>query len=335
MINYIFKRLEYKNYSQMISLIEERHQDEMTYFSWMKELNQIQIDQLTNTIKSMFSDHSWVGVGAFDEELLIGYIMGKCELLERKSIVKVTFEGISLKHDVSSEVLRQIYQHVSMLWIEQGCLKHEVYIPLGDHRYLKALQGLSFFEEQAYAINDLSKPLTFDKLHQVNVRIANEKDQKLIESMSDIIFSYQNQSPVYVPAYPEMVKKIREGYRNIVFDKEVTILIAEIDSKPAGFHLYESLQPTWHIPKDTCELTVAATYKHMMGQGIGRSLMIEGYLLMKTKDYRFIHTDWRIANLASSTFWPTCGFVPYMKRMVRIIDQDILWANFSHKDNQR
>ena len=41
-------------------------------------------------------------------------------------------------------------------------------------------------------------------------------------------------------------------------------------------------------------------------------------------------TDWRITNLASSTFWPKCGFKPVAYRMVRYINSNIAWANFNN-----
>jgi len=52
--------------------------------------------------------------------------------------------------------------------------------------------------------------------------------------------------------------------------------------------------------------------------------------IIKEKGYGNITTDWRITNLASSTFWPKCGFKPVAYRMVRFIDSNYAWANFNN-----
>jgi len=58
--------------------------------------------------------------------------------------------------------------------------------------------------------------------------------------------------------------------------------------------------------------------------------MNEGHKIMIEKGYNNMVTDWRITNLASSTFWPKCGFKPVAYRMVRHINSNIAWANFNN-----
>lgn len=83
-------------------------------------------------------------------------------------------------------------------------------------------------------------------------------------------------------------------------------------------------------PDDVIELCVAGTYSFHMGSGIGKKLMNEGYRIFREKGYSYIITDWRMTNLASSTFWPKCGFKPIAYRMVRHIDRNYAWANFNN-----
>jgi ribosomal protein S18 acetylase RimI-like enzyme len=78
------------------------------------------------------------------------------------------------------------------------------------------------------------------------------------------------------------------------------------------------------------ELSIAGTYYSKMGSGVGKKLMNESYRVMKEKGYNSIITDWRITNLASSTFWPKCGFKPIAYRMARCIDSNLAWANFNN-----
>lgn len=83
-------------------------------------------------------------------------------------------------------------------------------------------------------------------------------------------------------------------------------------------------------PDDVIVLDVAGTVYSQMGSGIGKKLMNEGCRIMKERGYGNIKTDWRITNLASSLFWPKCGFKPVAYRMARYIDKDYAWANFDN-----
>jgi ribosomal protein S18 acetylase RimI-like enzyme len=100
--------------------------------------------------------------------------------------------------------------------------------------------------------------------------------------------------------------------------------------KEVGFQIYETITPDLMTPDNGIELSVAGTYPLQMRNGIGKKLMNEGYRMMKEKGYSSIITDWRITNLASSTFWSKCGFKPIAYRMVRYIDKDVAWANFTN-----
>jgi hypothetical protein len=41
-----------------------------------------------------------------------------------------------------------------------------------------------------------------------------------MRSMADLIYRHQNASPVFIPAFAEMVNLIRDGYENSVTDEE-------------------------------------------------------------------------------------------------------------------
>lgn len=83
------------------------------------------------------------------------------------------------------------------------------------------------------------------------------------------------------------------------------------------------------------EVRVAGTYPCQMGTGVGKNLINEGCVLMRERGFRHMITDWRITNLASSTFWAKYGFKPIAYRMVRYIDRNWTLASFDNANKNR
>ena len=131
-----------------------------------------------------------------------------------------------------------------------------------------------------------------------------------------------------------MLASIREGFERSLEDENVTTYIIELDGNPIGFHMYDTLTPSLMTPDDGIELCVAGIHKANMGRGFGKLLMNESCKNLKEKGYGHITIDWRITNLASSNFWPRCGFREMAYRMTRYIDPSHAWANIENPSVQ-
>jgi GNAT superfamily N-acetyltransferase len=287
---------------------------------------------ITSLLEKAFNEHKIVGTGAYEGDELIGYLFAQIKFDEtRGKHAWVPLEGMAIKQGQSAELIRSLYTEVSRLWLNYGCFAHYVLAPTGDNRFVDALLRLSFGFEQIHGVLDISR---FEKaLHNedVSIRIGTEDDGELIGSMSDIIFSYQNDSPVYAIALPETIIDIRKGYQEIAIDEEAFLLVAELNGQPAGFQAYWPIETHLMVPEKTYELSVAGTVSAFMGNGIGKALMNKAVHLLEDKEVKYIITDWRITNLASSSFWPKCGFTPLYHRLQRTIDSRVGWANFNNK----
>ena len=327
---YEFRPICYDDVPAMTDLLMCRQNLESNEFPFLRNscLNTKYIGDL---LEKLFMTNKAIGIGAFVNDELVGYIAGKIKIdHERGRHVWVPYEGIAARTDQPSELIRTLYAKVSILWIQQGCFHHYALIPLGSKVYYEAFLGLSFSIQQVHGIMNIRDYNTFETASDAKVRLANKMDREAMGRMSDIIFSYQNSAPVFEPALPELVGRIREGYKGLVEDEEAVILIAEKDRKELGFQVYEPVIPNLMAPDDGVELSIAGIYPTQMRSGVGKKLMNEGSRLVKEKGYQRIITDWRITNLASSTFWPKCGFKPMAYSMVRCIDNNFTWANFNN-----
>lgn len=293
----------------------------------------LSIKYAADALEKLFANSIVTGVGAFVENKLVGYILGGVKLNpSRGRHVWVPYEGIAIREDQSSELIRALYANACTAWVKQGCFMHYVVVPLGNQAYFEAFQRLSFFIQQVHGAMSLEKYRPFSQVSDAEVRIAGKADREKMGRLSGIIQSYQNLAPTFEPILPEVMADIKAGYEDTVEDGNITILLAEQNGEELGFQIYEPASPGLMSPNDCVELSVAGTDFHRMKTGVGKKLMNTGCSLMRERGIRYIITDWRITNLASSTFWPMCGFQPTAYRMIRYIDSNWAWARLDHQD---
>ncbi len=325
-----FRLITIADVSAMADLLIYRQNFESKVFPFLKN-SCLNVKYITDMFEQLFVNSKAIGIGAFVNDELVGYIMGEIKIdTSRGRHVWVPYEGIAIRMDQSSELIRNLYTKVSVVWLEQGCFSHYTLIPLGNQVYYEAFQRLSFFIQQVHGVMNLEDYKPFENASDAEIRFANKMDSEIMGNMSSIIFSYQNSAPTFEPALPEVVMNIKAGYKRTVEDNDATILIAVKDMKELGFQAYWPITSDLMAPDDGVELSIAGTYYSHMRSGVGKKLMNEGYRIMKEKGYNNMIADWRITNLTSSTFWPKCGFKPVAYRMVRCIDSNLAWANFNN-----
>ena len=327
--NYEFKVVTNKDIPAMTDLLIDRQNLESEVFPFQKNscLNETFI---TDKLEKLFAEKV-IGMGAFVNNDLVGYLIGEIVISTRVGrFVSVPYEGIAIRTDQPSELIKHLYAKVSVLWFEQGCFDHSIVVPIGKKVYYESFLHLSFAIEQVHAVMNIDEFKPFENAADVDIRLAEKKDSEALGEMSSIISKYQNSPPCFTPALPEVVASIKEGFKGLVDEEGDIVLIAEKDMEILGFQDYEIITPNLMTPDNVVELCVAGTYSSKMGSGIGKKLMNEGCKTIKGKGYGNVKTDWKITNLASSTFWPKCGFKPVAYRMNRYIDRNYAWANFNN-----
>ncbi len=325
-----FKPISIDDIPAMADLLIHRQNFEGEVFPFLKN-SCLNVKYATDRLGKLFVNNKVTGIGAFTNNELVGYIIGEIKIdTLRGRHVWVPYEGIAIRMDQSSELIRNLYAKVSVAWLEQGCFMHYTIIPLGNQMYYDAYQRLSFFIQQVHGVMNMEDYNPFENVSDAEIRVANKMDSEMMGKMSSIIQSYHNSAPTFEPALPEVVLDMKAAYKSIVEENDEMFLIAIKDMKELGFQEYCPITSDLMTPDNGVELGVAGTYYSQMGRGVGKKLMNEGCRIMKEKGYNSMITDWRITNLASSTFWPKCGFKPVAYRMVRYINSNIAWANFNN-----
>ena len=327
MNKYKFKSITADDIPAMADLLIERQNLESKVYPFLKN-SCLNTKYITDMFEELFVNSKVIGIGAFSNKELVGYIIGEIKIDSRRGrYAWVPYEGIAIRMGQSSELIRILYAKVSVIWLEQGCFNQYTLVPLGSQEYYEALLRLSFSIQQVHGIMNMKEYKPFENVADIDIRIANKTDNEAMGKMSQIIQYYQSSAPTFELVLPEVVEQIKAGYRDTVEDEDTTVLIAIKDMKELGFQVYGAINSDLMSPDDGVELSIAGTYPSEMGNGIGKKLMNEGFKIMKEKGYNNIIIDWRITNLASSTFWPKCGFKPIAYRMFRCIDNNVAWAN--------
>lgn len=316
-----FKHISRKDLPQMTKLLMERQNIEKNFVASLSNscLNK---DYISKTLEKLLDTNKVVGVGAFVDDELLGYLFG--EIIDSTRVgryASVVYEGVAVREDQPYELIRLMYSHVSVLWLEQGCYEHSILLPVGNKKYYESFMHLSFAIQQVHAVMSIKEYVPFDINNNITIRFATEKDRETLGKLSSIISMYQNSSPSFLKLIPEVMDRIKEGFEGLV-DGEDIVFIAERANQALGFQVYEKVPLSLMLPDDVINLEVAGTYASQMRSGVGKQLMNEGCKILKSMGYKYIKTDWRITNLSSSTFWPKCGFKNVAYRMSRSIDKD-------------
>ncbi|HMM30514.1 MAG TPA: GNAT family N-acetyltransferase [Clostridia bacterium] len=328
MIRFDFRAITVADSPAMAELLRSRQLLERSTFPFLQN-RCLNTQYIVDVLEQLFRSNRVIGTGAFVNGKMVGYIMGEIKVdTFRGRHVWVPYEGIAIREDQSPELIRALYAKVADSWLKQGCFMHYAVVPLGNQAYFEAFQRLSFFIQQVHGVMNTEGYRPFAQVSDAKVRIADKADRKKMGQLSGIIQSYQNATPTFELVLPEMAADIKVGYEGTVEDGNMTVLLAEKDGEVLGFQMYGAADSGLMSPDDSAELNVAGTYAGQMGAGVGKKLMNEGCALMKERGARHIIADWRITNLASSTFWPKCGFKPVAYRMARHIDSNWAWASF-------
>jgi GNAT superfamily N-acetyltransferase len=275
------------------------------------------------------------GVAALSDGRLAGFLFGDVTIdAFRGRIAWIRQSGHAIDPALDIELYRDLYAAAGPDWLAYGCFKHYALVPAADHALLRAWYGLGFGQEQIYALRRLidedRNAVQVATPEGVTVRRATSEDGAALSEMATLIARHQAGPPVWVPVAPEDLPELREGYAELVDDPDATVWLALRDDQVVGFQAYFSTEPADDDPltPEACiELKVAGTREEERGKGIGRMLTQRGLAEARAEGYAYCLTDWVATNLLSSRFWPRQGFRPMVYRMMRTIDDRVLWAN--------
>lgn len=277
------------------------------------------------------------GVAAISQGQLVGYLLGQLHINSiRGRHTWIYPAGFGVREDSTPELLRDLYASLSENWVANGFFDHYILTPGQNWDDLQYWLHLGFALEQAHALLAIDD-ISLDKIKtnpELVIRQATQENRAIVQSFSDLIPKATAGAPVWGVALPESLPDIREGYGELLDEEGTIVWLAFLEEEAVGIHVYRTLNSqdlSMLIPEYCARLTVASTKPHARGKKVTSSLFAHALQHAKENGFRYLETDWRIANLAASRTWPWLGFQQVATRLVRKVDPRIVWANGENK----
>jgi GNAT superfamily N-acetyltransferase len=258
------------------------------------------------------------GVVALRDGRVVGYLLGIRKDDSRWG-PNIWVEAQS--HAVEEpEEIRDLYAAAATRWFDEGRTRHYVLAPASDRALLDAWARLSFGQQHAHGIRDVSETPWPD-----GVRLATEEDIDALVELSPLLVNHQAKAPVFGIGLPrESEDEIRTSILEDLPNPKIGDLVAEQNGSIVGAYQLAAVElSSSHAslarPEGAVLLAWAATKPEVRGTGAGVALMDASLAWAHEQGYKTMVTDWRETNLLSSRFWPKRGFRRSFLRLYRSI----------------
>lgn len=282
-------------------------------------------------VETVWKNKAKDGYAAFRDGRMSAYLLGEVTIQPWGRCGYVYLPGYALAEDESPNTLQDLYARLGDAWIDKGAFSHYLYISAADQSIITSLFHLGFGRERVDALLDLSTlnaPEVEEPTH-VTVRRAGAGDNDHLGGMSHTIFRALAEAPYWHPTMPEIWDELREGWSELVDDKEWTVWLALEDGVTVGtigFRPEQEEDTLMLASPQTTYLTVAATKPEARGRGISTYLTWNGLTHARDQGFRVCYTNWISPNLLASRHWPRYGFKDAAYRLAKRVLPDIAWT---------
>jgi len=192
-------------------------------------------------------------------------------------------------------------------------------VPASDAALTDAWWRLSFGQQQAYAVREVE-----ETAWPADVREATAGDVDAMVELDIDMPQHFARSPVFSTNEPGDRETLRKAIVEDVEDESIGCLLAERGGRLVGEAVVSPIDlSSEHSglarPEGQCYLTWAATAPDVRGSGAGVALTEAAIAWAHGRGYTAMTTDWRVANLEASRFWPRRGFRTTFLRLYRSI----------------
>ena len=271
------------------------------------------------------------GYAAFRDGKMTAYLIGDFVNQPWARCGYVYLPGYALAEGESIMTLQDLYALLGDDWVKKGIFSHGLYISAADANVIDALFSLGFGKERVDGLMDL-RTIVIPEMEApagVTIRRAGTGDNHYLGDLSPTIMKSLANAPYWHPTVPEDWEELREGWAELVDEKDWTVWMALEGETVLGtiaFHLEKEGDTEMLISPRTTTFTVAATKPEARGRGIGTALTWHGLEQARKEGFEICYTDWISPNLPASRFWPRFGLKDAAYRLSKRIDPMIAWT---------
>jgi ribosomal protein S18 acetylase RimI-like enzyme len=216
------------------------------------------------------------------------------------------------------ELVRDLYQFLAERWVEDGAELHVALVPAVPE-LAEPWFRLAFAHMQAHGIRESGaeeRPLP----KGVTLRFGTIEDLRATPALVTQIWNHHTGPATFTGLTVPPVEEFFADWQTTLESPGVAYFVAERDGRVVGHLLLEPEAPDLARPPGSIYLAVAATLPEARGTGAGVALTERALAWAKEAGYETVQTDWRVANLESSRFWPRRGFRETFYRLARRVN---------------
>jgi GNAT superfamily N-acetyltransferase len=272
-------------------------------------------DDATAELEQLLGGDAVSGVVALRGGELVAYLAG--EVRENEPWKRHVWIGPAGHAARDPEPMRDLYAAAAPGWVEAGARLHLAMVPALP-AMIDPWYRLGFAQMQLHGIRpargEPSQPPA-----GVSIRQGGRDDlERVATTLGGLIWEHQALSPTFTGLQPPPAETRAADWREVFADPSETLFLAERDGRMVGHTLLHRPDPALGTPLDAVSLATAAVVPHERGRGIGLALTAHAIRWARGAGYGAVVTDWRVANLLSSRFWPARGFRPTFFRISRM-----------------
>jgi ribosomal protein S18 acetylase RimI-like enzyme len=264
-------------------------------------------------------EQAWRADGASGSVLvedgrLRGYLVAEPRTFAPVTWVVADVAGFAL--DADAELTRDLYSHAATQWVEEGHMRHAVYLPASETEQIDAWFRLSFGASATTAAREV-EPESFES--EVSVRDGTPDDLEDAARLDRAMAESMAPAPSFSGLELQSQEATVEEWRDTWNDDQFKHFVAEADGQAVGHLVLWRGRKGLRIPEGSIDLAAASTEPESRGTGAGRALTARAFTWAHEHGYDSMTTDWRMTNLLASRFWPKRGFRTTFLRMYRSI----------------
>jgi ribosomal protein S18 acetylase RimI-like enzyme len=255
------------------------------------------------------------GAVAVREGEVVGFLLGSVD--ENEWWDRHVWVGLAGHAAGEPEVVRDLYGTAAGRWVEEGARLHVALVPAVPE-LAEPWFRLAFAHMQAHGIRESGSSTTAPP--GVSVRAGSVADLRAEPALVTQIWEHHTQPPTFTGLTVPSVEVFLADWDEVLASAEVAYFVAEVEGRLVGHLLLEPEEPDLARPPGSIYLAVAATLPEARGRGAGVALTEHALRWAAENGYTAVHTDWRVANLESSRFWPRRGFRETFYRLARRVE---------------
>ena len=217
-----------------------------------------------------------------------------------------------------AELVRDLYRLAAERWTAGGAELHVALVPAVPD-LSEPWFRLAFAHMQAHGIRQAGgepRPLPAG----LTVRPGTIDDLRATPALVTQIWHHHTQAPTYTGLAVPSVDVFLADWEETLAEAGSAYFVAEVEGRVVGHLLLEREEADLARPPGSVYLAVAATLPEARGRGVGVALTEHALAWAGEAGYATVHTDWRVANLESSRFWPARGFRETFYRLARRVN---------------